>query len=79
MGKKPKLLTFEEAAGVALVGLTAWEGMVEQMGIILPETESQKQKNQKWIFIVQSLNSIQKINPCHCRRWRSGIFCNSAR
>eukprot|EP00824_Muranothrix_gubernata_P020993 TRINITY_DN4297_c1_g3_i1.p1 TRINITY_DN4297_c1_g3~~TRINITY_DN4297_c1_g3_i1.p1 ORF type:complete len:343 (+),score=87.41 TRINITY_DN4297_c1_g3_i1:73-1029(+) len=33
VGKKPKSLTHEEAAAMPLVVLTAWEGMLEQMGI----------------------------------------------
>lgn len=33
VGKKPKKLTFSEASAIPLVSLTAYEGLVEEMGI----------------------------------------------
>ena len=33
VGRKPKSLSFEEAAAVPLVAVTAWEAMVEEMGV----------------------------------------------
>ncbi len=44
VGKKPKTLNFVEAASIPLVGLTAYEGLIESMRIPLNTTSSSKKK-----------------------------------
>jgi len=51
-GRKPKNISFEEAAAIPLTGLTAWEGMMESMHIPLPHSEEEEQKNKKKSILV---------------------------
>jgi len=45
-GRKPRSLSFEEAAAIPLTGLTAWEAFVEQMNIPIPTIiETNKHKS----------------------------------
>jgi len=60
--KKPKTLSFEEAAAIPLTGLTAWEGMIEQLGIPIPESDYQKQRNaKKSILFVAGAGGVGSI------------------
>jgi len=56
VGRKPKSFTFEQAAGVPLTALTAWEGLKEQLGI-KPFTDN----THKTILVVGAAGGVGSI------------------
>jgi len=62
VGIKPKSLSFEEAASIPLTGITAWEGMVEQMRIPIPNNNNNANSEpQKSILIVGGAGGVGTI------------------
>lgn len=60
VGRKPRNLSHAETAAVPLVALTAWEGMVEGMGIPIPETLGRAAK-EKTILVVAGAGGVGSI------------------
>jgi len=52
VGKKPNSLNWEQAAAIPLTALTAWEGLVENMGISVPDKKSGVCPNEKRSLLV---------------------------
>lgn len=52
MGRKPKSLSWAEAASVPLVGLTAWEGLVESLAIPVPSKDATESKSPDSILVI---------------------------
>lgn len=64
VGRKPSNLSWEESASVPLCALTAWEGMVERMGIPLPVSPSSaeaKKNASKSILIIGGAGGVGSI------------------
>ncbi|ORX77919.1 zinc-binding alcohol dehydrogenase family protein [Basidiobolus meristosporus CBS 931.73] len=59
VGKKPKSLSFSEAAGLPLTALTAWEALVEQLSIPLPEAKTAK--NPKTLLIINGAGGVGSL------------------
>ncbi len=57
-GRKPKNLSFEEAAALPLTTITAWEGLFEQMFIPIDNTEQTKGKS---ILIIGGAGGVGSI------------------
>jgi len=61
-GRKPKTLTWEEAAAIPLTGLTSWEGMNYQMNIPVPKSKIEELANsKKSILIVGGAGGVGSI------------------
>lgn len=58
VGKKPKSLTFEEAAALPLTTITAWESMFEQMNVSILDQEQNKNKS---ILIIGAAGGVGSI------------------
>lgn len=59
VGKKPKSVSFAEAATVPLCILTAWEGLTESLNIPVPATEEEKKENKsKSILVVNGAGGV---------------------
>jgi zinc-binding alcohol dehydrogenase family protein len=52
VGRKPKNLSFEDAAAIPLTGLTAWEALVDKIGIPVPTTPEQVAANSKKTLLI---------------------------
>eukprot|EP01097_Dermamoeba_algensis_P000253 TRINITY_DN1090_c0_g1_i1.p1 TRINITY_DN1090_c0_g1~~TRINITY_DN1090_c0_g1_i1.p1 ORF type:complete len:363 (-),score=72.14 TRINITY_DN1090_c0_g1_i1:99-1187(-) len=52
VGRKPKNLSFEDAAAVPLTGLTAWESLVDKLHIPIPTTPEQAEANSKKTLLI---------------------------
>ncbi|KAK9663784.1 hypothetical protein K7432_017908 [Basidiobolus ranarum] len=59
VGRKPKSLSFTDAAGLPLTALTAWEALVEQLAIPVPESKSSK--NPKSILIINGAGGVGSL------------------
>jgi len=57
VGKKPKNLTDEQAAAIPLTGLTAWEGLAEQLGLV-PNTDNYANKS---LLVVAGAGGVGSI------------------
>jgi zinc-binding alcohol dehydrogenase family protein len=58
VGRKPKSLSFEEAAALPLTTITAWESIFEQMNI---STEEKEINSQKSILIIGAAGGVGSI------------------
>jgi zinc-binding alcohol dehydrogenase family protein len=62
VGRKPRNLSWEQAATVPLCALTAWEGLVEQMRIPLPASEDQRKANAaKTLLVIGGAGGVGSI------------------
>lgn len=61
VGRKPKNLSFREAAAEPLTVLTAWEGMVEGMHIPVPKDENDNPNGEKTILVVGGAGGVGSI------------------
>lgn len=67
LSKKPRNLTMEQAAAVPLTLLTAYELLVESMGITLAEEKAEKKKKKKSILIVGGAGGMGSILTQLCK------------
>ncbi|KAK9720423.1 hypothetical protein K7432_004119 [Basidiobolus ranarum] len=59
VGRKPKTLSYTEAAGLPLTTLTAWEALVEQLSIPIPDENGVK--NPKTLLIINGAGGVGSI------------------
>jgi len=52
VGRKPRSLSWVQAASLPLVSITAWEGLIEQLGIAVPVTPDDEKRNKAKSLLV---------------------------
>jgi len=77
VGRKPKSWSHEQAAAIPLAGLTAWEGLVDQLGVPLPpnldsryanSTKPQAGPNKKVLLVVSGAGGVGSMIVALARR-----------
>lgn len=61
VGRKPKSLSWVEAASVPLAGLTAWEGLVESLAIPVPAKDAPENKSPDSILVIGGAGGVGSL------------------
>jgi len=61
VGRKPKSLNWNQAATVPLCSLTAWEGLIEQLGLPIPSKDDTKLNANKSLLVISGAGGVGSI------------------